>query len=156
MMTAALLTDRFHLTLVHQETELPVFALVRTKDRLLLKPIAPDPTSILSGGLLPPGSLFVHNGTVSDFIAYLQRYAPPEIDRPTVNQTNLPGRYEFELHFTPEDGQGGAHSPTEDAGLIAAPNVFTAIQDQLGLRLQPARAMVNVLHIISIDHPTPN
>lgn len=153
-MTARLLTERFHLVLANEEAILPVFALVRTKARVQLKPTIPDSTSVLSGGLVPPGSLFVHNGTVGDFIAYLQRYAPPEIDRPIVDQTDISGRYEFELHFSPEGGRD--REPAEDASPMSAPNIFTAMQDQLGLRLQPTRAEVKVLRIIAISVPTPN
>lgn len=153
-MTARLLTDRFHLVLANEEAVLPVLALVRTKAKLQLKPAASDSTGILSGGLVPPGSLFVHNGTVGDFIAYVQRYAPPEIDRPVVDQTDICGRYEFELHFSPEGGRD--QEPAEVANPTVAPDIFTAIQDQLGLRLQPTRAQVKVLRIITISVPTPN
>lgn len=153
-MTARLLMERFHLVLANEEAVLPVFALVRTKARLQLKPTIPDSTSVLSGGLVPPGSLFVHNGTVGDFIAYLQRYAPPEIDRPIVDQTDISGRYEFELHFSPEGGRD--EEPAGDASPMIAPNIFTAIQDQLGFRLQPTRAEVRVLRIIAISVPSPN
>ncbi len=153
-MTARLLTDRFHLVLANEEAVLPVLALVRTKAKLQLKPAASDSTSILSGGLVPPGSLFVHNGTVGNFIAYVQRYASTEIDRPIVDQTGISGRYEFELHFSPEAGRD--REPAEDASPTIAPNIFTAINDQLGLRLQPTRAEVKVLRIITISVPTPN
>lgn len=153
-MTARLLMERFHLVLANEEAVLPVLALVRTKAKLLLKPAGSDSTSILSGGLVPPGSLFVHNGTVGDFIAYLQRYAPPEIDRPIVDQTEITGRYEFELHFSPEGARD--QEPAEVANPAVAPDIFTAIRDQLGLRLQPTRTQVKVLRIITISVPTPN
>lgn len=153
-MTARLLADRFHLVLANEEAVIPVFALVRVKAKLQLKSTVPDSTGILSGGLVPPGSLFVHNGTVGDFIAYLQRYAPPEIDRPIVNQTDISGRYEFELHFCPEGARD--QEPTEVASPTTAPDIFTAIRDQLGLRLQPTRTEVKVLRIITISVPTPN
>jgi len=153
-MTARLLTDRFHLVLANEEAVLPVLALVRTKAKLQLKPAASDSTSILSGGLVPPGSLFVHDGTVGDFIAYVQRYAPPEIDRPIVDQTGITGRYEFELHFSPEGARD--QEPAEVANPAVAPDIFTAIRDQLGLRLQPTRTQIKVLRIITISVPTPN
>ncbi|NYF79030.1 TIGR03435 family protein [Granulicella arctica] len=155
-MTADLLFDRFHLVLGRERRELPVFALVRAKDALKLKPASSDPSSILSGALTPPGSLYVHGGTLTDFAAYLQRYAPPEINRPVVDQTGIPGRFEFELHFTPDSSQTEGQSIASPSDAIPPPEIFSAIQDQLGLKLRATKAEVDVLNIISITPPTPN
>jgi uncharacterized protein (TIGR03435 family) len=150
-MTADLISDRFHLVLRHETRELPVFALIKAKDDVRLKPASSDPSSILSGALVPPGGLYVHGGTLNDFVAYLQRFAPPEIDRPVVNLTNIQGRFEFELHYTPN-----AVDSEQLADPVPPPDIFTAIQEQLGLKLKATKAEVGVLEIISISPPTPN
>jgi uncharacterized protein (TIGR03435 family) len=155
-MTADLLTERFHLVLAHETRELPVFALVRGKTAFRLKPLNPEPSSSLSGGLVPPGSLYVHVGTLDDFVAYLQRFAPPEVDRPIVNETEITGRFEFQLHFTPERLQGEGESTSLTTETTPPPYIFTAIQDQLGLKLEAKKAQVDVLKIVSITAPIPN
>ena len=155
-MTADLLGDRFHLVLVHERSELPVFALRKGTGPLKLKPPSADPTSILSGGLVPPGNLYVHGGTVKDFIAYLERFAPRELDRPIVNQTEIQGRFEFELHYTPDSLRSEEQRPASTSPTSLPPDIFTAIQEQLGLKLTAVKAEVEVLHIASVTPPTPN
>ncbi|SEG03215.1 soil-associated protein, TIGR03435 family [Bryocella elongata] len=154
-MVAELLANRFQLVLVHEQQLIPVFALQRTsKEPKLKKDDSPD--VYLSGGLTPPGSLFVGHGTVTDFTHFLQRYAPPEIDRPIVDQTGIQGHYDFELHFTPVDAPHDAQASSQTNTPPEAPNIFTAIQEQLGLRLKPTRAATEVLRVASVSQPTPN
>jgi uncharacterized protein (TIGR03435 family) len=155
-MTAELLSDRLRLNFRLEQHELPVFALVRNKKEVKLKPASSDPSSILSGALVPPGNLYVHGGTLNDFVLYLQRYAPPELNRPVVNQTDIPGRFEFELHYTPDSLQADEPNATPLSGTSTPPNIFNAIQDQLGLRLKATKANVEVIDIVSISPPTPN
>jgi uncharacterized protein (TIGR03435 family) len=58
------------------------------------------------------------------------------------------GSYDFDLRFNPEDG--AADSPSND------PNLFTAVQEQLGLKLQSTHASVPVLVVDHVEPPTPN
>jgi uncharacterized protein (TIGR03435 family) len=81
------------------------------------------------------------------------------LDRPVVDQTGLQGRFDFTLNWTPDETQFAAlgariQPPTDDPS--APPNLFTAIQEQLGLRLESTRAPVDVIVIDTVDHPTPN
>jgi uncharacterized protein (TIGR03435 family) len=69
--------------------------------------------------------------------------------RYVVDKTGLTGRYDFELRWTPDD------TPT-DSALAGGPSIFTAVQEQLGLRLKSTRAPVEVLVIDSAEQPTPN
>ena len=64
--------------------------------------------------------------------------------RPVVDRTGLTGRFDFTLSWAPEG--------SSDSG---APSIFTALQEQLGLRLQPARGAVDVLVIDSVERPAP-
>ena len=76
----------------------------------------------------------------------------PEIGgRLVVDKTGLTGKYDFTLKWTPDMGQG-ADPPSTDAG----PTLFTALQDELGLKLQPTKAPVDVIVIDHVEMPTPN
>lgn len=153
-MVAELLQDRFQLVLVPEEQKLPVFALVRMNKEPTLKR-DDDEGTYLSGGMTPPGSLFVGHGTVADFARFLQRYAPPEIDRPVVDQTGITGLFDFNLRFTPSQAQREPGFGPEDTS-FEPPNIFTAIQEQLGLKLKATNAIVKVLRVSSVSLPTSN
>jgi len=73
-----------------------------------------------------------------------------------LQQTRLDGRYDIELKWTPESpaqGRGSNEPPAPDPNAVS---IFTALQEQLGLRLNSAREMVDVLVIDTLEHPTPN
>jgi uncharacterized protein (TIGR03435 family) len=78
------------------------------------------------------------------------------LDRPVTNSTGLKGLFDIRLEFSTE-----GTVPAVDAALLAAdppraPSIFTALQEQLGLRLEPAEAPGEVIVIESIDRPKPN
>jgi uncharacterized protein (TIGR03435 family) len=66
-----------------------------------------------------------------------------------IDKTSLTGRYDFELHWTPDD------TPA-DSRLAGGPSIFTAVQEQLGLKLESAKAPVDVLVIDSAQRPAAN
>jgi uncharacterized protein (TIGR03435 family) len=81
------------------------------------------------------------------------------MDKPVVDHTGLTGRYDFFLTWTPDDSQflqmgARAPQPTDDPN--APPGLFTAIQEQLGLKLQAAKGPVQVLVIDHLEKPTEN
>ena len=69
------------------------------------------------------------------------------IDRPVIDQTGLTGMFGFTLMFSSFDT---VPHVSDD------PSIFTALQEQLGLKLEPARGPVELLVIDSVEHPTPN
>ena len=76
----------------------------------------------------------------------------PEIGgRLVIDKTGLTGKYDFTLKWTPDMGLG-ADPPSADAG----PTLFTALQEELGLRLQPTKAPVDVIVIDHVELPTEN
>ncbi len=85
-----------------------------------------------------------------------------QLGRRVVDKTGLDGTYDIELQFTPEPGQGGGPfgGPPPGAAIPAAdssgPTIFTAVQEQLGLRLESAKGPVPVLVIESLTKPTEN
>ncbi|MDQ1471164.1 MAG: hypothetical protein QOJ99_2644 [Bryobacterales bacterium] len=84
-----------------------------------------------------------------------------QLDRAVVDTTELTGKYDFALTFEPEQnrmmrgmpagmGRGGSDGPPQNAPEVeAAPNLFTAVQEQLGLKLEPRKSLVELL---VIDH----
>ena len=78
------------------------------------------------------------------------------VDRPTIDRTEIPGRFDITLTFAPDGAQfGGMHLP-EPAEESAAPSIFTAIREQLGLKLEPLKAPIEVIVIDNLDKPTAN
>ena len=72
-----------------------------------------------------------------------------EVQRPLVNQTGLTGRYDFDLKFT-KDEQAAAAEPN------APPGLFTAVQEQLGLKLDAVKAPAPVLVVDAVQRPSAN
>ena len=89
------------------------------------------------------GSIEGNGWSVANLIKFLSQ----TLDRPLIDKTNLTGLYDFKLQWSPE--LGPATSPDQ-------PGLFTAIQEQLGLKLQSAKDPVEVLVIDSVQKPTEN
>ena len=75
----------------------------------------------------------------------------PFVDRPIVDQTGLTGNWEARLEWTPDRVVPDAPAPTRDA-----PSLLTALQEQLGLKMEVARGPAEVLVIESVSRPTDN
>ena len=110
----------------------------------------PPPCSF--GG--PPGKLIGTGVTMLMFVNVLSGIA----GRPIVDRTGLTGSFDFELNFDPSSaaepppGATPGPQPTDDS----KPSIFSALQEQLGLKLEPARGLIDVLVIDSAERPTPN
>ena len=78
------------------------------------------------------------------------------LDRPVIDKTGIPNYFEIQLEFSPDDA--AARDPGAPAAVKApdAPGIFQAIQEQLGLRLLPAKGPVDVLVIDRIEKPSGN
>jgi uncharacterized protein (TIGR03435 family) len=84
------------------------------------------------------------NNSMSDFALGMQDF----LDKPVVDQTGLGGRYDFVLTWTPDDSNINAPN--------AAPGIFTAVQEQLGLKLEPTKGPADVLVIDHVERPSEN
>jgi uncharacterized protein (TIGR03435 family) len=106
----------------------------------------PDALSDASGhGMGAAQYMKFTNESMAEFAQVLQIMGG---DRPVLDQTNLPGRYDFTLLWTPDSIRA---APTD-----AAPGLFTAVQEQLGLKLEATRAPADVLVIDAATRPTQN
>jgi uncharacterized protein (TIGR03435 family) len=153
-MLQKLLTDRFKLTFHHDKKELTVFTLVVGKGGTKLTPSAGDPKGLPGLGFRALGNMNANNASMSDFTGLMQSVV---LDRPVVDQTELTGRYDFGLKWTPDETQfGGRGGSAKSDAADAPPELFTAIQEQLGLQLKSAKIPVDVLVIDHVEKPSEN
>jgi uncharacterized protein (TIGR03435 family) len=79
------------------------------------------------------------------------------VDRTIVDKTGLTGPYEFELSWAPDSLQPTAAGPTSAPRAdIGGPSLFTALQEQLGLKLEPQRGPIEILVLDHVERPTPD
>ena len=143
-MVQQLIADRFHLSFHPARRELSVYVIVAGKSEPKLTKSANDPSGIPVGWGSPSGKLSVGNATMADLATFMQRYVT---DRPVVDRTGIAGKYDLNLTWTPDDSKEGAN---------ALPGLFTAIQEQLGLKLEAAKASVDVFVIDHVEPPSEN
>jgi uncharacterized protein (TIGR03435 family) len=100
--------------------------------------------------------MVLQNASVTDFTAFLQILV---LDRPVVDQTGIAGRYDIAVTFTPDDSQFNGHPPRPPAlaeGTEPAPDLFSAIQQQLGMKLASEKTAVDVIAIDHVEKPSAN
>jgi uncharacterized protein (TIGR03435 family) len=156
MMIQKLLASRFKLTLHHEKKELSVYALVVGKNGPKLTKSQGDPNGLPGLFFRGLGVLPVANATMGDFAGVMQGAV---LDRPVVDQTGLKGRFDFILKWTPDESQFeglGIKVPPPSDAANAPPGLFTAIQEQLGLKLEATKAPVDVLVIDHVEKPSEN
>jgi uncharacterized protein (TIGR03435 family) len=131
---AQLLAERFKLA-VHWETkELPVYALVQAKGGSKLTP-STDPSGS-SGTSSSRGHLKASGITMARLAETLTSILDREAGRVVVDRTGIEGRYDLALEWSPEDGSlNGASNSAQSSG----PSIFTALEEQLGLKLESSR-----------------
>lgn len=156
-MVKKLLADRFQLKFHKDSKEMSAYLLTLDKD-------GPKMTKNDSKGSLPglfftslsPVRLNVQNATMTDFTGLMQSAV---LDRPVVDQTGLAGKWNFLLKWTGDESQFGGMGvkiPPPTEGADAPPPLFTAIQEQLGLKLEAGKAQVPVLVIDKVEKPSAN
>ena len=141
----SLLGDRFRLTM-HQETrEQPVYTLVAAKGGPKLKEPADKSKNFIRGGR---GSIIGQSVGLRLLVVNLSNV----LDRQVIDNTGLKGSYDFELTWTPDSGPDGPPPPSD----TDAPSLFTALSDQLGLKLESAKGPVQVWVIDGVERPSLN
>jgi uncharacterized protein (TIGR03435 family) len=114
-----------------------------------------DPDAFFFRGF---GDLTVRNQTMADFATWFQGSVT---DKPVVDHTGLTDRYDFTLKWTPDDsqfiqfrGSNALPPPRDDPN--APPSLYTAVQEQLGLKFESTRAPDDVIVIDHVEKPSPN
>jgi uncharacterized protein (TIGR03435 family) len=182
VMMRKLLADRFKLTFHKEQRDLSAYVLSVAKGGEKLTPN--ESKGALPGLGIGPGkggvTLHIMNAAMPDFASFLQQVV---LDRPVVDRTGLTGNYDFSCTFAPDDSEFGGHPPFRPASpqgaaggaaagsqasptgaattataaeSDAAPSLFEAMQQQLGLKLSAEKTAVDVIAIDHADHPSPN
>jgi uncharacterized protein (TIGR03435 family) len=177
LMMQALLADRFKLRLHKETRDVPMFALVLARsDRTLgprMTPAAVDcnalraamvrgekptlPTPVgdrpACGAQTRPGRLLIGGYPPSDIARQMSVWVG---GRPVVDRTGLTGIYDLELTWTPDQPPAARDGAPPLAIDPNGPSLFTAVQEQLGLKLEPTTGPVEMLVIDSAERPTPD
>jgi bla regulator protein BlaR1 len=179
-MMLQLLVDRFNLKYHYEKRELPMYSLVVAKDGLKMKPTkaeedapgadAPRPGDApgpRDGDPPRPGRRMLtmnpghleSTGTSIDMLAHV---LSRQLGRTVVDKTGLTGEYDFALDYTPDNMPMPPHGAPEGGPKPemqpnqGGPSIFTAVEEQLGLKLEATKGMVDVIVIDHIDLPTEN
>jgi uncharacterized protein (TIGR03435 family) len=141
LMLQSLLAHRFQLQIRHEITERPVYDLDVAKGGFKLKEAPADEKrrgiSWGNGQLnMRPGSIARLAFTLSDLL-----------DRNVVDKTGLAGNYDVSLTWTPDERRG-----TDDS----SPSIFTALEEQLGLKLVPSKSAVDIIVVDHVERPSEN
>ncbi len=156
------LEDRFKLKVGIETREMPVFALVIAKGGPKLIPHTGEPVPSaerIRMGRIGTGLLSVKQGRTAFLVGELQR----QLDRTVIDKTGLDGEYDYTLTWAPEPGQGGRESlglpprpGAEPPAPADGPSIFTALQEQLGLRLESQKGPVKIVVIDGAEKASEN
>jgi uncharacterized protein (TIGR03435 family) len=171
LMMQALLAERFRLKLHFEQRELPVLAMVLAKPGRSGPKLIPHeqgqscdekpkpgtypkecysyPAMPVKDGMFLFGSRATSMSLIADFVGDLAGRSG-EIERRVVDQTGLKGLWDFTLETAPP-----VQTPLQDAA-PARPTMLEAIQDQLGIKLKPALAVVSVPVVDHVERPGEN
>jgi uncharacterized protein (TIGR03435 family) len=156
-MLRRLLSERFNLTVHREEKEFSIYALTLAKNGPKLAEAAPDTSPEGSPPLVfvlsPDGArLAARNATMRELAWVMQRSA---LDRPVVDKTGLTGRYDFNLEWTPDETQFGGNVPRGNPE-PPKPDLFAAMQQQIGLKLDATKGPIQALVIDRAERPSEN
>jgi bla regulator protein blaR1 len=156
-MLQSLLVERLNLKYHHETRELPVYTLVIAKDGPKLKEAVTQGTEMRRGIRSNGRGDFEGMNANMDVLCHVLS-DQPEISHTIIDKTGLTAGYDFHLQWTPADSSpagpdGNSTSSESDSN---KPSLFTALQEQLGLKLEPQKGPVDVIVIDHIDQPSAN
>ena len=174
LLIQSLLADRFKLKVSHGARDLPEYALVVAKNGPKLQEAKPGDT-YPNGFKGPDGRALGHGGMMRMGPGQLTGQAVPmtflvqqlsqQLGRTVLDQTGLKGNYDFTLKWTPDQssvpmfqgppggGPGPDNAPPPES---SGPSIFTAVQEQLGLKLESTKGPVDILVIDHVEKPSEN
>lgn len=170
-----LLEDRFKLKIRRETRQGPVYELIVAQGGPKLEPVengrctqienfdwrklAPGQNAPLlcNGAMVQNGKLVFLAMSVADFCQNLMWNA---LDRPVIDKTGIAGKFNFRLEFAPDETtpffRSGSVDPVAAPSEPVGPSIFTALQQQLGLKLQPGRGPIESIIIDHIERPSEN
>ena len=163
LMVQSLLADRFGLVVENTTATRPVYALVIAKGGSKLQETVPGSLSPIKDEGHPiqarffPGDIRGHGIPMSYLARSLSQLGG--LGRPVLDETGLKGKYDIDLKWT-ADLPGMIPGPSSSAEtappVTSGPSIFTAIQEQLGLKLKSTKGPVENLVIVHIEKPSEN
>ncbi len=145
-----MLDDRFHLKVSRKSVEVPVYALIVGRGGIKAKTSDPADGKHFRGLVGPLGNIEAR-GASMQMLADRISGMPEAGGRVVLDKTNLPGEFSWTLHWTPERLTTAAESNDE-----SSPTLFTALQEQLGLKLESQKSAIEAVIIDHIEKPTEN
>jgi uncharacterized protein (TIGR03435 family) len=153
-MQQPILTDRFQLKFHHEMKRLPVYELVTIKGGPKFKEItAAELKSDVGVNGVRAGGMSVHNRNLTATgvpISSLVNHLSGQLQRVVVDKTGLTAKYNLQLSWSADD----AGPPSPD--VTGPPDIFTALEEQLGLKLQPGKADIDTFVIDHVELPSEN
>jgi bla regulator protein blaR1 len=144
----AMLKDRFHLELHRETRNGTIYSLVAAHGGA--KPALRATGSPSRGINAGQGTMLGEAASMTQLAYKLSRL----LERPVVNNTSLEGNYDFRLEWTPEPGPPAPDGQLEESSI--GPSLFSALQQQLGLRLEATKGFTDVLVIDHVEKPSEN
>ena len=158
-MLRPILTDRFHVK-VHTEIKtLGVFNLVLTRDGPKFQKSPPptnDPDHPTPPGQPGRGGISINNDDLTATAVPLSMFSEVlsgQLNHTVIDKTGLTGDYDLKLKWTPDED---SHNTSDNGAGDRPPDLFTALQEQLGLKLDSAKGPVETLIVDHVEQPTPN
>jgi uncharacterized protein (TIGR03435 family) len=173
-MLRKLLADRFKLTIHREQKEFSIYALTiagsaqaagplgavgnrKLGPKLKVSTAPPEKLPELVSVVFPDHVLMpARNTTIAEFASHLTNRGV--LDRPVVDKTGITGKYDFDLEWADDEtqfgGKGRKRASPDDGS--EKPDFFAAIQQQLGLRLDATKGLIDVLVIDKVERPTEN
>jgi uncharacterized protein (TIGR03435 family) len=162
-MLLSLLQDRFGLKYHHEGRELPLYDLVVAKGGVKMTASKPDAPGSEGHGQRMLMMGHGHLESKGTGTADLARALSQELGRTVVDKTGLTGNFDYKLDWTPDDAPSAmttvaSAAPGDSAAApdTAGPSLFTAVQEQLGLKLEATKGPVDVVVIDQLNQPTAN
>jgi uncharacterized protein (TIGR03435 family) len=160
LMVAKLLPDRFALKFHHEQRELSVYIITVAPGGPKMTKTSSAPNAQQGFGLRGFGDLMVRNMNMSEFASWMQSGI---MDKPVVDHTGLTDKYDFTLKWTPDDSQFAQFRGTNPNMATRAtdnpdapPSLYTAMPEQVGLKIEAGKAMDDVIVIDHVEQPSPN
>jgi uncharacterized protein (TIGR03435 family) len=153
-MAQNLLEDRFQLKLHRETREMPVYLLTQDKNGVKVK-VTPDTGAPRGrGGIesVERGWFRGQNLFMQELIGALSQWR--YVERPILDRTNYSEAFTFDLKWDADLGTSGARPDAQPEEV--RPSLFTALREQMGLKLEPQKAPVEVLVIDHVERPSEN
>jgi uncharacterized protein (TIGR03435 family) len=144
-MLLSLLDERFQFQFHRETRQLPIYNLIAAKSGFKLTAVKDTGSSSTNSN---NGRLTCTGVSMPQFAVFLSS----TMERPVLDATGVPGVFDFKLEWSTQDG--AAKAP--DANEVASPSIFTALQEQLGLKLESAKGPVEIIVVDHAEKPTEN